>query len=361
MNCKKLLMVLFLICPLTFAFAQEAPEIKGKILIYNFYNATGSSDYGYYSYVIPDSVAIELRKHPQYGIQALPVPVQYADSSMSDEAYKTHMQFLADRGKEFSADLVITGSYTIERRTIFIKTQIYDVNEQKIKDIHESSDELGALLLVIIDMLSAKINTELQKGLETKKEKTAYSPFSGMYASMSEVTFGFQYGIASFAGEWDGLYEKTDVATVYLSYNLSKIDYFKRNSFLKHCVASANYDYFSAGGFDGGSSPSFLEMRGVLGNLAYLYMISPYFYLEGKAGGGVAFSEIEVTLDSGSSGPPPVIASRETTDPYFHLSAAMGFRAGHLSVTSGFAVKRIFYIDEPMDFTMLYFGIGWAL
>ncbi len=359
----RMLTIVFFLCAVFSGTAAGAVDLKGKILVYNFQNANKNISYGYYSYIIPDSITTELKKSPQYDVRSMPVAMEYADSSMPEKEYTNYLRLLADRGKEFNADFIVTGSYQIEDRKIVIKTQIYDVNEQEIKDIHESSEELGALLLVIIDQLSEKINSELQKGLEVKKAKAAVSPFTPFYNSISGFTFGFTYGTATLYGDWSDVYtEKTDMVTLFLRYGLANFEYFSKSPIFKDITISAEYDYASFNNQEGssGSQKTYQDIRDATLNAAYPLLFTPRFGLEFQAGGGLAFTKIEVIMEA-AGGPGEILASEKSMDPIVSVSAAALYLIDHFRFSAGISFKRIFYSDTPMDMSVIFFGAGWTI
>lgn len=349
---------------------NASPDIQGKALIYNFQNTTKNSDFGYYSYIIPDSIYTELRKSQKYIIQSFPVALEYVESGAPKDVTKNYIMMLSDRGKEFNADFIINGSFRVENKIIYIKTQIFTVKDQKFKDIRESTEELGALLMVIIDQLTEKINTELQKGVEQKKaemeieEVLGPSPFLGLYSAISGITFGFNYGVASIKGSWGDIYGTQSMATVYLSYKLENLRFLKNIPFVRSLSLGTDYDFFSAETKkDIEFQRTYLIVNGVTGNISYIYKFSQFFFLNGTAGFGAAFSKIELEQESteSSNGPPKILDSRKSGDPYLNLSFGANFLFRHVLFSGGLSYKRIFYSDKEMDLIVVFMGIGYTI
>ncbi len=354
------LALLFTLAPLLAADAATTEGIRGKVVVYNYHNTSNNINYGYYSYVIPDSISIELRKSPQYNVQSVPVAMEYVDSKAPEDVYKNHVAMLADRGKEFDADFVITGSYTIEQKNIIIKTQIFDVRDQRIKDIHETSEELGALLMVIIDQLSAKINTELQKGLAQKKLRV--SPFIRVHSALSGISFGLLYGIANTYDDWHSAYKKPFVTTFYLSYGLSNIRALSNIMIVRNLGLAGQYDYFGDRyELRDTDQTSYIYVKGYSGNLSFSYNLASFFQVELLAGFGQAFSKVELISDPETGGMPTRLASRKSTDPYLNIMFGAHFLYNRLKISGAVAYKRIFFSDTPMDLTVIYFGLGYTI
>ena len=54
---------------------------RSKIVVYYFQNIGTTSEYGYYSYIIPDTIATDIRKVPKYDVQSIPVVMDYTAST----------------------------------------------------------------------------------------------------------------------------------------------------------------------------------------------------------------------------------------------------------------------------------------
>lgn len=352
------LALIFTLTPLCAVHAETTEGIRGKVVIYNYFNTSNNINYGYYSYVIPDSISIELRKSPQYGVQSVPVAIEYVDAKAPEDVYKNHIAMLAERGKEFDADFIITGSYDIQQKTIVIKTQIFDVREQRIKDIHETSEELGALLMVIIDQLSAKINHELQKGLAQKKIRV--SPFIPVHSALRGISFGFFYGFANTYGDWHTVYKKPGVATLYLSYCLSNISALSNIMIVRNLGLAGQYDYFGDRyEFRDADQTSCIHVKGYSGNLSFSYNLASFFQVELLVGLGQAFSHVEIIDNRAES--PTRLASRRSADLYLNTMLGANFLLDRLRISGAFAYRRIFFKSTPMDMTVIYFGIGYTI
>ncbi|RPI98121.1 MAG: hypothetical protein EHM32_00160 [Spirochaetales bacterium] len=334
---------------------------EGKVILYNFQNTGKAGEYGYYSYIIPDSITTELKRSKKYEVRSFPVIFEYVEPSAPEEVKKNRIRLLADRGKEFSVDFVVTGSYYVENRTIFIKTQIFDVHEQKIMDIHETSEELGAMLLVIIDRLSEKINTELQKSVAVKVAKTASSPYAPFYNALNGFSFGASTGLVSIHGPWGDIYGKTTSASLYIAYDLAASNSAKNVPVLRDMAVSLHYDYMSAETGDTGQpTQSIFTLRSFSLNGTYLYRMESFFALTAGAGAGLAISLVEIP-GADVNGPPEILDSRRSYDPCLSISAGARFIFSQIEFGAGLAYHRIFYADRGMDYTLTYFSVGYSL
>jgi TolB-like protein len=334
---------------------------EGKVILYNFQNTGKAGEFGYYSYIIPDSIATELRRSKMYEVRSFPVIFEYVDPSAPEEVYKNRIRLLADRGKEFSADFVVTGSYYVENRTIFIKTQIFDVHDQKIKDIHETSEELGAMLLVIIDRLSEKINTELRKGVAVKVARTASSPYASLYNAFNGFSFGASIGMVNIYGPWGDIYDRTESTSLYAGYDLAASDFAKDIPVLRDTELLLRYDYMTANTRDSDEPvESIFTLRSFSLNATYLYRMESFFALTAGAGAGLAISLVEIP-GADVNGPPEILDSRRSYDPCVNLAVGARFVFSRIEFGAGFAYHHIFFADRGMDYTLGYFSVGYRL
>ncbi len=334
---------------------------EGKVLLYNFQNTGRAAEYGYYSYIIPNSITTELKRSRKYEVRSFPVIFEYVDPSAPEEVYKNRVRLLSERGKEFSADFIVTGSYYVENRTIFIKTQIFDVHQQKIMDINETSEELGAMLLVIIDRLSEKINTELQKGVAVKLARTASSPYTSFYNVFNGFSFGASAGLVSIYGPWGDIYDRTEMASLYIAYDLAAAGSAKNVPVLRDMVLALHYDYMTANTRDTDvPTESIFTLRSFSFNGAYLYRMESFFALTAGAGAGLAVSRVEIPGPD-INGPPMILDSRRSYDPCVSLSAGARFILSRIEFGAGLAYHHIFFADRGMDYTLTYFSVGYRL
>lgn len=332
-----------------------------KIIIYYYQDKSKTDHYRYYSYVIPDSIAADLKKTNKYQVQTFPVTIGYIDKSIPESEYKAQLRILAERGKEFSSEYVITGTYHIEKNRIFIKTQIFSVREEKIVDIRESSTELGVLLFSILDKITEKINRELDKTYKTPETIIATSPFIPLYNKIGGVSFGINYGTAQFMGDWETLYDTTDVISVYVGYDLINITSLKDSIFLKNAEASLLFDYFNN---NPTRSRAALSVWGITLNYTYLYRLSQSFHLALGAGLGGTKSELIVRVMD-EEGPGEMFTPPESRDisydPYLNLSLATRITFEPLTINTGISYRRIFYSDTHMIFSVVFFGFGYRI
>jgi len=338
---------------------KRARGEKDKVVVYHFQNTGTSTEFGYYSYIIPENIGSDLKRTDKFTVQTFPVVMEYVDSGASAEQRKNRIRMLADRGKEFDAQYVITGSFAVENRIIRIKTQIFDVDKQKMRDLSETTEELGALLLVIIDQLSTRINSELQKDIETRKIHATASPFLPFYERIKGATLGMSFGQASINGDWGDIYQdKATLVSLYLSYDLS---YLTARPLFKNLTGSLQFDYLGAwNSKDSGADSNYLNIRSVGLGCAYNIPLSPAFSVTAMAGLGGSWTTLEL-LDEGTGGPPTTIQKSDSYDPYASLGAGLIFQFSHLQVTTGFTWRTTFYSDVFMHMTTVYFGFGFML
>lgn len=342
--------------------AEKDRTQTGKVVVYYFQNSTKAGEYGYYTYIIADTIASEIRKTGKYEARSIPVTLEYIDTDKSRELFVKRMQFLTDRGKEFDADFVIHGTYYIENQIIVIKTQIFDVNEQKIKDIKETSKELGALLLIVIDKLSDKINSELQKSAyktRPKREAAAKSPFIPVYKALSGFSFGFIHEMGTIHGPWGDIYDRTDITGFSIFRSLSDAGFLRRYPVMKNTFLLLKYDFFSSNNTESTQMTN-LQVSEFSLNAGYSYPLSGLFSLDISAGPGICFSKIKVEMDTGT-GPPETLKTERSIDPLLHLSAGVSITIERFKLSSSVSYRRIFFSDQALGASSLYFGIGYMI
>ncbi|MBP8178943.1 MAG: hypothetical protein KAY16_06350, partial [Spirochaetes bacterium] len=86
---------------------------KQKIIIYYFADESSLQNYRYYSYIIPDNLAIELQNNVEYEVTVLPVTFNYISDDMPQEEKENTITILSTRAKEVNAKFVIIGSYKV--------------------------------------------------------------------------------------------------------------------------------------------------------------------------------------------------------------------------------------------------------
>lgn len=343
------------------AFAEEPAEVKAgeKVIIYYFQDTSKTDHYRYYSYVIADSISNDLKKTEQYTVQTFPVAFGYILKGAPDNVVQTHKRMLADRGKKFNAEYIITGSYFVRENRINISTQLFNVKEEQLLEIQETSTEIGALLFTIIEKITNQINSELDKSFHERRELIADSPFSSLYTNIKGVAFGVTYGSVTFHGDWGKLYDNTEMISLFLNYDLAGMT-FLREGYFRNTTASLIFDYFNN---DSTRHRSNYSVWGMTANLFYQYPLTNQFFLSIGAGFGGTKSELIVRdFDNGPddmfSGP----ESRDSSyDPYLNLQIGTRIIFAPIEINTGISYRRIFYSDNDMILSVIFFGFGYQI
>ncbi|MDY6968573.1 MAG: hypothetical protein SVR08_07970 [Spirochaetota bacterium] len=347
--------------------AEEIPKTKDKVVIYHLNDNSKSDQFRYYSYIIPTTLKFELEKEKIFQINLFPDPIdyqQFIDSSQSDDAEQNFIDILTRKAEELSAEYMIIGSYTAEKRKLSINIQLFDVNAQEIFETYSDSEDLGALLQDVIDNLSKDIKDELLNSYNRKKddEKDDLSPFLGFYNVISGFTFGFNYGIVNIYGNWGDIYENPKMITGYIQYELNNIDFLKETPILKNIALSANYDFFSSNSRDNeNTNHSFLSVTGITINMVYLCRFSSYFNLAFSAGWGQSESEIYIEGEDGDGPYSTPLSENTTKDNLLSFSVYTNIIISHAHIMAGYAYKTILYSDDPLKYSVFYFGMGYRI
>lgn len=337
-NAIRLAAIIILFLSINQAYAED--EGLGKVVIYNFQDKSSTTDYSFYSYVIPDSIAIDIKKTGKLSVKKFPVTFTYKTTRTGKVIQQGNVQLLAERGKELSADYIIVGSYYIRNKEIRIYPLVFNVRTNRLLEIGELKSELGNMLFIIVDKITKEINAELKKYKKKEPdikepEVLANSPFLPMYNLINGFTFGLNYGNVSFYGKWKDLYEDGDLVTAYLRYK----EY-----------ASLDIDYFSSGSSDHTS----FSVMSVSANAGYYYPLSKYMQAGVMAGIGYATSELTIDQENGQT-------KTSSQDPLVNFTAAMRFLYNPIEINFGFSYKQIFYTDESLTVSALFFGLGYRI
>ncbi len=334
-----------------------APSPKEKVIFFYFQNKDTTENYEYLSSIIPDAIAKDIKTIGEYEVETFPVKVDYLESGSSAEDMNNFIRLLSDTNKEVKTDFMLIGSFFIEDKQIIIMTQLFDVETQKIIYIEKTKSRLSAYVLDMIENATNNIHLALTKLSKIKKEERAkseeekkarVSPFLGLYNALSGITFGFNYGRTDFFT--DGIYKNADYVSPYLSYAFNyfaitgKFEYFgtrTRESYNKEDNRERELE------FTGGSL-----------NLSYLLKFNTFFNIAVTAGGGMANVELIVKGDKDSGIPP--VALEDSLKPYYTFSVSMNFYIGNLKLESGWSYN-IIHISEKIDYSVIYFGIGYRI
>ncbi len=352
---------------------------KEKIVIYYFRDNSKINLYRYYSYIISNSIESEIvriDKAKRYEIKTFPIALDYLTSSAPEDVLNNHIRLLSDRGKEFSASYIVTGAYAVEKSRIAIKTQIFDVNNQQLSDIEESSNKLGAILNEVIENITHKINSELDRSyqkkrekerakLEEEKERLAISPFNSLYNGLSGITFGVSLGMMDIHDEWGDIYENNDFISIYLFYDLANTSRFKQNILFKNIAISSNFDFFLTETRNPYQNErSSLSVWGITLGLNYLFRFSDFINLAFRAGMGGSLSKIHREGRGDYSSADTYFQTpgdRETIDPYLDLSIYSNINISAIHIMAGAAYKRIMFTDKYMGFLVYSLGLGYRI
>lgn len=348
---------------------ERVNDRKSGIVIFKFKDTGKTEDYSYYSYIIPDSIAVELKNRTEYDARIHSVTIAYIKADEKAEKRQEHILYLSRKGSELSAEYTISGSFEVKDNKIQIKSQLFHVPTQKLVDIEDESDEIGVLIFSLIDAVTLKINNELSKIAKSKTEKNAQeltepvaaiSPFLPAYRIMEGATLYVEHGNMYLGGRWSEIYDDTTHYAAGIRYGFDNINRFKHSSLLSRSAVSLSYHHFIALPLPENMSSSLTVSGGVIG-FAYEHHILENFFFSGEIATGGMFSTLRVYTNIQSGGPQPPADERNTIDPFFRLALMAGIELNPLVFFTGVSANRIFYSDEPLDFLSLIFSLGFRL
>ena len=346
----------------------SARQDKEKITVFQFKDRSKTADYAYYSYIIADSIAVELRRKGEYPVYTHPVSIEYIDDLSSTEKSKDHILYLSGKGEEFGARFIISGMFLVKEKRITIKGQVFDVNEKRFLRFEETRNELGVFLFEIIDSLTAKINSDINP-LAHKESKSAQSesvireksPFIPLYRTVRGTAIGANHGKMNFSGNWGNIYQDTDLFSLYLDYKLENCDSLNSFGIIKNSSAGIHYHAFTSQPQNYSTS---ITVKAVTLEYTYSYPVLGNFSFSLAGGMGAAFTNLIVYDPLGgdaSGGPRPPINVLKSRDILTRLTFSADYEIHPLIIRTGYTVNRLWYSDEPMDFNAFFISVGFRL
>ena len=333
---------------------------KQKIIIYYFADESSLQNYRYYSYIIPDNLAIELQNNVEYEVTVLPVTFNYISDDMPQEEKENTITILSTRAKEVNAKFVIIGSYKVEKKRIFIQTQIYNTVTGELTDAAEVEETIGAIVYEIIEKITSKINSQLQKTLDVEKEKIALSPYKDFYSAFQNIYFGYSYSYVFFTGSWENLYNDPKMSSVYIGFPLSKM-YASNSALIKNIYIVPTWQFYSTNNHDlKHINDSYLSIYTGSIALQYQYSLSPFMIVFASLGAGVSYSDMRLVLAS-EGGPFSPETKTESTDPYLGANLGAIFYIYNIGISGGLGYNRILYKGDDLASFVMSFGILYRL
>lgn len=356
--------ILLLIVTCAIATSVEARD-REKVVLYYFKDLSASTDYSYYSYIIPDSIAVDLKRSKRFDVITFPVSADTLPKGATNDIRNSHIRMLSEKGREFSAAYIICGSYHIKNRRIFIDTQIFIVERQEIVEVSESSSELGTMLFAMIDSITKKINSELGRYAPHKAVDAPVMTSSPFYNFIRGTTFGMSYGTVKFQEEWGRYFDTASMAACHLSYDLNNIGLFRDIPVLSDLSLGAEYSFFNTKPIS--EYEHYLNMWGALISVSYQIRFTDLFIAGIWAGWGEAHTTYTIfpySIDSGSNNNGPFVApsqKKSSTDNYIGGGLSLNVILDPLVITSGISLRKIYNSPRPITFSVVSFGLGYRI
>ncbi len=337
----------------------QVPE-RQKIIIYYFNDESATQNYRYYSYIIPDSLSSELKNKIEYEVTVLPVKFKYISSQATDEEKANIVAILTSRGKEVAANFSVIGSYKVEKNTIHIKTQICNIATGEIIDAAETQEKIGALIYEIIDKITVKINTELQRTIEVEKVKIAVSPYKNFYTSFKDIFISYSYNYLFFTGDWENIYNDTKMSNIFIGIPISKL-YSSNNTFINALYFAPKWKFFSAHNHDMNDTyDTYLSVYMCGISFFYYYTLSPLIAITIGVEPGISYSDLYIVLFQ-EAGPFAPHVKKGSYDPFVSAEINTVFHFYSIAFTGGINYNRIFYKGNDLEAFGISFGIQYKL
>ncbi|MCX7678905.1 MAG: hypothetical protein N2316_06770 [Spirochaetes bacterium] len=368
---KCIMQIVFVICVLLFPISIRAKEnnniSKETLIVFKFKDLSKTDEFAYYSYIIPDSLAIEIKNRTNLDVRSHAVTIPYLKIDEAGEKNKDHILYLSRKGNELAAHYTISGSYEIKNNKIYIFSQLFHVESKRLIDVGSASDELGVLIFELIDSLTNKINDELEKLSKqniAKKEEIHHphastSPFLPIYRTIENLILYGEHGSMNIKESWGDIYKNANYYILGIQYELANFNYFKTIPILQNASLTASYHRFIVHAKNMSSS---LIVSGFAGGLLYRYPIVDRFFVSAEISIGSMFSTLHTYPPNNQNGGPPLpLFEIQSQDPLLRCSLMIGYRITPLVFWTGVSLNRISYIDEPLEFSTLLFGLGFQL
>ncbi len=350
---------------------ERSNNHKSSIILFKFKDTGKTDEYSYYSYIIPDSIAAELKNRTHYDVRTHSVTIPYIKSDEKAEKLQEHILYLSRKGSELSAEYTISGSFEVKGNKIHIKSQLFHVPSKKLLEIEGASDEIGVLIFSLIDTVTEKINSELvkiaktqpaKKGHELSEPVAATSPFLPTYRLIKGTTLYGEHGSMYLRGSWSDIYRDTDHYAAGLRYTLGNSEFFKHSPVFKDSAVSLSYHHFIT--LPGNMSSSLIVSGGAAG-YSYEYPLLENFRLTGELALGLMYSTLRTYQPriegSGNGGPQAPKEEKHSTDPFLRFALLAGYELNPLIFYTGVSWNMILYADEPFEYLSLIFSLGFRL
>jgi hypothetical protein len=326
-------------------------SIKKRILIYDLYTKDQNRRYEYYSFIVPNTIAKNLRILNKYSIMRIE---EKYDSKRKFNDAKEKKGYIDDVITGSNVDFIVLGKCTIENKHLYITVQLIDVKSKSIIASNFKGDEIGVRLLDIVDTLSSEIDKNIQNYIakdliiekKKRKSKVVKSPFSKFYNGLKKINFGIDAGYVNYLSDWDYLDNDSEFVSSYLAYNLN---YYLEVSF--------HYDYFASENKDQDLIRSAFEFNGFRFNFHYFYNIYKRLSLELFLGIGRGKTILTNYPPSGIDDIME-IDSIETSSGNFYTMGGLSLNVdlNPVELKFGTLFSRVFIEEKPLD--MYLFSIG---
>lgn len=354
------LLVMFIVFIPSQVFSQT-PEVKKiKIIIFNFNDESELPNYRYYSHIIPNSLASDLKDFEEYEIQVLPIAYPYISDEMTQEEKEKYLLELVDKGNKYNTKILVLGSYKVDDDYINIKTQIYNTFSDQLIDAVSTKEKIGALVYELIAKITKNINIELKNIIDKENEKIASSPFIKIPNALKNIYFGYSYNYMLIKGKWEDLYFNKPMSTIFIGFPVSKI--FNSNSIiLKNLYIIPSWHLFSTNNIKkqiNTNNVSYMDIYIPSIAITYQYPLISFAYIVISCEGGWAMSKITYPLATQNE-PFSENLLFKSNDPYASTEIGVLTFFYNIGFKGTVSYNRIFYLGNDfyaygINLSMLY-------
>lgn len=325
---------------------------KNRVLIYNFTTTDNYSDsknkdnnYQYYSIVIPETLSKSLQKTNNYEIIRNKDLFTIETVFSNDIKKRIYIKNLSRSGLKNKVDFIITGTFNVIGTKLKTKIVIFNVKGKDIVTVENQSEELGAVLTKLTDLVSSQMSRNIDNLEKLNIKRSDNSLSLAIYKPFSIMTLGLDTGYFYIFGSWSKLYNNALFIAPFLDLDLNN------NFSLSFKLSSIQSDTENMDT----SSYSQIKILNSTIALSYQYKISDNYGIALSVGGGLAKTTIIIEPEEPFYNP---LAKKNSYDPSLDLSAYLNYLISPVLLKAGILYKRIFYKEKSMDSATVFAGAG---
>lgn len=169
---KTVIIFILLMGMFTSVFPDNKKEDLARVAILNFYDDTGTNDFGYMSQSIHDAILQSMHKKFEFlDVDEKAIKGKYPDSQPDK---KKDEPYIKKSAKALKADIIIYGSYSFDKQTeqLILRPKILFVPIDEDASIKEVSNPVDNTIFQVTEKVSENIVTEINRMLDAYAKKS---------------------------------------------------------------------------------------------------------------------------------------------------------------------------------------------